>query len=153
MREAIHCLKYRYMQVLVDPLADMLVAAWTRFELSADTVVPVPLHPRRVRERGYNQSQLLAERLGEGVGLPVVTTSLRRTRYTASQARLGALERRENVADAFDCVDGQLRGRRVLLVDDVCTSGSTLEACSVAAKAGGAAQVWALTVGHAVWTE
>jgi ComF family protein len=153
LREAVHCLKYRYMRVVADPLAGLLVAAWHRYGLEADVIVPVPLHPRRVRERGYNQSQLLAERLATAVGVPVVLASLRRERYTASQTRLGVQERKRNVAGAFACTDDRLAGMRVLLVDDVCTSGSTLEACGAATRDGGARSVWALTVGRATMAQ
>ena len=69
---------------------------------------------------------------------------------TASQTRLGTHERRENVANAFACADDRLQGKRVALVDDVCTTGATIEACGTALRAGGVASVWALTVARAV---
>jgi ComF family protein len=109
-------------------------------------IVPVPLHRRRLKERGYNQALLLAERLGEAVGVPIAHDLLYRNRHTMSQARLNAQERRRNVEDAFSCADRSVQDKRVLLVDDVCTTGATLEACSVALKERGALSVWALTV-------
>ncbi len=149
LREAIHCFKYKYMRALAVPLGDMLVEFWSKSLFSVDVLVPVPLHRRRLRERGYNQAQLLAQHLGFAVDVPVVCDVLRRVRYTASQTRLGVHERRQNVADAFCCIDSSLQGKRVFLIDDVCTTGSTLEACSVALEAGGAASVWALTLARA----
>ena len=109
----------------------------------------MPLHPDRQRQRGYNQSILLARALAEalpGSGLTVNETALRRVRATASQTKLDRYQRKQNVAGAFACADGAVAGRRVLLIDDVCTTGATLEACAVACRQAGAASVWALTV-------
>ncbi len=150
LRRAIHGLKYNYAHSLAAPLGGMLVAFWHTSPLPAEVIVPVPLHPRRRRERGYNQAALLALRLGEGVGLPVLTDALRRVRNTRSQTRLNARQRRQNVAGAFACAGEGVRGQRVLLVDDVCTTGATLEACSIALKEGGARSVWALTLARAL---
>jgi ComF family protein len=149
LREAIHSLKYRNMRSLAAPLGEMLADYWRENVLAADVLVPVPLHVRRLRERGYNQSELLAVRSGQSLGIPVVCDVLRRSRYTLAQTRLSGAERRQNVAGAFVCAGMGLRGKRVVLVDDVCTTGSTLEACSIALRAGGARSVWALTVARA----
>lgn len=149
LRNAIHSYKYSYMRGLSEALGALLVDYYRANSLSADVIVPVPLHRRRVRERGYNQSALLAAVLGREVGPPVLTDALRRDRYTISQTRLGWKERRENVADAFSCVDQAVAGRSVLLIDDVCTTGSTLEACSIALRSGGAREVRALTLARA----
>jgi ComF family protein len=147
--EAIRRFKYGYMRDLAPVLGDLLVAFWHANPIPVDVIVPVPLHRRRLRERGYNQSALLAIHLGRAVGLPVLCDALQRNRHTMSQVHLGWRERRENVANAFSCVDQRLAARRVLLVDDVCTTGSTLEACGVALRAGGARSVHALTVARA----
>lgn len=149
LREAIRCFKYAYMRDLAQVLGDLLVAFWRANPIRVDVIVPVPLHRRRLRERGYNQSALLAIHLGREAKLPVVCDVLQRNRYTTSQVRLGWRERRENVANAFSCVDQRLAGKRVLLVDDVCTTGSTLAACSEALRSGGARSVHALTVARA----
>jgi competence protein ComFC len=150
LREAIHHFKFKNVRALAKPLGDLLVHAWEQIPGPVDVLVPVPLHKRRLRERGYNQSQLLARYLGEETAIPVVCEALLRVRYTVSQTRLGVHERRENVADAFVCVGDQVQGQRVLLIDDVCTTGATLGACASALKAGGAQSVWALTVARAV---
>jgi ComF family protein len=136
-------------------LAQLMVDYWRATPLPVDLLVPVPLHPARQRERGYNQAELLARAFGDRIGLPVVNTGLRRARSTRPQISLNASDRRENVQDAFtyqprtaDQGDA-VRGRRVLVVDDVCTTGSTLEACSLALKAGGASSVWGFTLARA----
>jgi ComF family protein len=109
----------------------------------------VPLHPRRLRERGYNQSALLARRAAERIGVPV-EEALARTRATAHQVGLDAVARAANVANAFELARGypHLQGRRVLLIDDVRTSGATLGACAEAARAAGAVWVGAATLAH-----
>jgi ComF family protein len=149
LREAIHCFKYKYVRGLAEVLGGLLVTFWRANVFPVDVIVPVPLHRRRVRERGYNQSALLALVLGREVHLPVLIDALHRDRYTISQVRLGWQERRKNVADAFSCVDRRVVGEDILLVDDVCTTGSTLEACSIALRSGGARSVFALTLARA----
>ncbi|UCH51240.1 MAG: ComF family protein [Chloroflexota bacterium] len=114
-------------------------------------LVPVPLHYRRLRERGYNQSNLLAQELGKLIVLPVIDDSLRRLRDSLPQARTTTIsERRKNVEEAFSCQGEELKAKNVILIDDVCTSGATLEACAVALKAGGAISVWGLTLAREI---
>ena len=117
--------------------------------MPADVVVPVPLHATRLRERGYNQAALLARELAQRAELPVNERTLVRKRATAPQVELGARERRENMHDAFGCSDGALAEKRVLLIDDVCTTGATLEACAIALRESGAHSVQALTLARA----
>ena len=113
---------------------------------AADLIVPVPLHPSRVRERGYNQSELLARELSRLTGIPSEPDLLRRTRDTAPQVTMeGYEQRRRNIAGAFECVSDP-SGRSVLLVDDVATTGSTMSACAAPLKAKGATTVWGLSL-------
>jgi ComF family protein len=149
MREAIHRLKYSNSQDLAAPLGEMMVSYWREAPFPADVIVPVPLHTRRLRERGYNQAALLARELGKGVGLPVLERALIRVRYTSPQVDLNAEERKENVQGAFHCPTDRVAGKSVLLVDDVYTTGATLEACSLALKQRGVLTVWALTLARA----
>jgi predicted amidophosphoribosyltransferase len=111
----------------------------------------VPLHHKKLRERGYNQSYLLAHELGKLTNLPVVGDCLVRQRHSAPQARTANVhERLGNVADAFTCHDRRLEGRQILLIDDVATSGATLDACATVLKASGAASVRALVLAEEI---
>lgn len=149
IRPAIHFLKYNNRKAVAAVLGKILADAYQDYDLSADVIVPVPLHPARLRERGYNQSELLARNIGKILSLPVNTMTLQRVRQTKSQMELGAEERYLNVAGAFTCRDNALSGQRVLLIDDVYTTGSTLTACAEALKQRGAAAVWGLTLAKA----
>ena len=146
LRELIHLYKYSRMRTLSQPLADLLARALPLDE-RLDAVTAVPLHWRREWQRGFNQSELLARAIAKRRGIPVVRP-LRRARATQTQAGLSNTERRRNVAAAFVCRRGaqQLNGQRVLLIDDVMTTGSTAAACANALKQAGAAKVVLLTV-------
>jgi len=146
MRQAIHQLKYQNLKAISAHLARLLADYLRLNPLPGGALVPVPLHPRRLRERGYNQSALLARELAKLVNLPLVADCLIRVKEARPQVRTGTVaERRENVANAFIC-DGKLSGKQIILVDDVCTSGATLEACATTVKNSGAASVWGLTL-------
>jgi ComF family protein len=145
-RNAIHSFKYRHRRTLALPLARLVERELQRRPLQLDILVPVPLHPRRLAERGYNQSALLAEELAGLLATPAVEL-LERRRETAAQAGLRAGARRTNVKDAFHCRDGcDLAGRRVGIVDDVCTTGATLEDCARALRQAGAGPIWGIVV-------
>ncbi len=145
MRRAVHELKYRNLRALAPLLAAWLHGYLKANPLPAEVLVPVPLHPRRLRERGYNQSALLAKELGKLMNMPVVEDCLVRRRHTLPQARTANVEeRRRNISNAFTCQNGKLKERKVLLIDDVATSGTTLDACAGAMKSAGATSVWGL---------
>jgi len=151
VREAIHQLKYKNLRSLVDPLSSFLVDYLAGNPLPFEVLVPVPLHSRRLRERGYNQSFLLAQELGRRLNLPVVNNSLVRVKYILPQAKTkSAEERHNNVKQAFSCCNSDLQNARILLIDDVCTSGATLEACAAPLKLSGAASVWGLTLAREI---
>jgi ComF family protein len=151
LREAIRQFKYEDLRALAAPLGQLMADGWRSLSAYEGdlTIVPVPLHPARQRERGYNQAALLARELGRQLQRPVVEDTLVRVKATVPQVGLGVHERRANVRDAFRCVNGALANRQVLLVDDVCTTGSTLEAASTALRNGGAVSVWAYTLARA----
>lgn len=145
IREAIHGLKYSGRRALAAPLAELLAQTASGLE-PADAIVSVPLHPKRERERGYNQSALLARELSHRLGAPVLP-ALKRVRHTSNQVGLNRRERQANVKAAFSCTQPSIvAGKRLLLVDDVCTTGSTLEACAEPLLRARAAAVWGLVV-------
>ncbi len=147
IRQAIHELKYRNLRALAIPLAELLHDYIVDNPVPGDILVPVPLHRKRWRERGYNQSGLLARELGKLSGLPVADNCLVRRHHALPQARSASVsKRRSNVADAFTCPDGKLKDKRVLLIDDVATSGATLNTCAGVLKSAGAASVWGLVM-------
>ncbi len=117
-----------------------------------DAMVPVPLSADRLRERGYNQSEMIARGIGERTGLPIYNKVLARKAFKGSQTRLNPYERKENVEHAFELVDGgNIAGRHLLLVDDVMTTGSTLLACGRLLAQEADVRVSVLTLGYTGW--
>ena len=151
MRQAIHQLKYRNLRALAEPMAKLLNDYLATYPIPGEVLVPVPLHRKRLRERGYNQSSLLAKELGKLTDLPVVDNCLIRQKHAPPQTRSSTVEeRRSNVAGAFVCRDHRLQDKQVLLIDDVSTSGATLDACAAALKAIGATSVWGLVLAREI---
>ena len=151
MRQAIYELKYHNIRTLARPLARLINDYLRANPLPGELLVPVPLHHQRLRERGYNQSGLLAKELGKLTNLPVVDNCLVRQRYTSPKAKTATVtERRGNVAGAFACYGSTVGGRTVLLIDDVATSGTTMNACAVSLKAAGALSVWGLVLAREI---
>ena len=137
-REAVHVLKYHRHHAIA-PLMGRLMAD-AAGDVQADVIVPVPLHPSRQRERGFDQAVLLARRAAHDLRVPIQPDGLKRIRKTSQQSNLDALRRRENVEGAF-AANRHFHGERVLLVDDVMTTGSTLTAASKALKQAGSGPV------------
>lgn len=147
VRRAIHELKYNNLRALAPVLAVFLFEYLSENQVTGDTLVPVPIHPKRLRERGYNQSSMVAHELGRLCALPVIDSCLARLTYVAPQARLSsAVDRLKNITGAFACRDIRLKDKHVILIDDVSTSGATFNACAAALKSAGAAGVWGLTL-------
>jgi competence protein ComFC len=152
IRKAIHQLKYRNLKSISPCLAELLVDYLRSNPLPGEALVCVPLHPRRLRERGYNQSSLLAGELGKRIDLPVIEDCLIRVKQAQPQVRaVDVEERRRNVADAFVCRDERVSGKQIILIDDVCTSGATLESCAAALKNKGVTSVWGLTLAREIY--
>lgn len=152
LRQAIREFKYADLRSLAGPLGQLMSEGWTTLapqDLQPDVIVPIPLHPSRQRQRGYNQAALLARELGANLRRPVIQDVLIRIKATAPQVDLGAQERRVNVHNAFRCTDNSLSGKHVLLIDDVCTTGATLESACVALRETGTLSVWAYTLARA----
>ena len=144
----VRSLKYRGVARLAEPMGRQMARAFEALQPAhIDCVVPVPMHVRRARRRGCNHALLLARAVADRSGLPVIE-ALARTRNTPQQARLSDAERRHNLDGAF-AVTGDMAGRRVLLVDDVCTTGATANACAAALLRGGASAVLLLCFAQA----
>jgi ComF family protein len=137
-------LKYRRRRALAAPLGTLLVEALPVYAHACAAIVPVPLHSSRLRERGFNQSALLAEAVATTIGTRM-SEGLRRTRSTAHQVGMDRTAREANVRGAF-AWDGGPPPRSVLLVDDVLTTGSTMRECARALRAAGTAEIHALAL-------
>ncbi len=150
MRSAIHSLKYKNDLPLAECLSQVLVELFRKQDWAVDWVCAVPLSEKRQRERGYNQSGLLAQTFAWTLSIPYGKQLLARTRETRTQVGLSAQERHENVRHAFGADPTRLAGRQVLVIDDVATTSATLSACAAALKNAGAVRVYALTLARAV---
>jgi competence protein ComFC len=146
LREAVHALKYRRDLGLGEVLSRALIHILGEAVWPVDLIVPVPLGVARLKERGYNQSGLIARPLAWETGLRYSPRALARVRETRTQVGLSLDQRKENVRGAFQASSNLVAGRNVLLVDDVMTTGSTLEACAVALLQAGAMKVYGLTL-------
>lgn len=152
MREAVHQFKYGRKVSLGKTLGRLMARGCRDFleDCEADIIMPVPLHPKRLRWRGFNQAALLARQVSRAYAVPLDPFTLKRTRATQPQTQLNEPERRRNVRGAFALrTASALEGKKVLLVDDIYTSGATVNECSRTLKKGGAATVHVLTLAHA----
>jgi ComF family protein len=149
VRRAILALKFRGLRRVAEPLGDLLADLCVQEHIPVDVVIPVPLHAARKRQRGYNQAELLARRCGSRLARPVRSDLLTRVRDTPPQTKLPATERRRNVMNAFtlaQAAHAELSGKQVLLVDDVATTGSTLDAAAAVAAQTHPALIWGIVV-------
>lgn len=151
IRKLIHYFKYKHIEELAEKLGALVVDFLKKVEgghwqNNFDAISFVPLHRRRLAERGYNQSKILAGEVAAFLKLPLVDI-LKRKRYTKPQVDLGFEQRFDNVKDAF-CFNNnyEIKGKRILLIDDVYTTGSTLKECAKELKKARARKVWALVL-------
>lgn len=152
VQDLVHHLKYNGRPVLGIKMGQALAELIVDYEdfAGADFLIPVPLHRRKLRERGYNQSLILAQTVAQASGIALLSQGLLRTRYTRPQAQLNAEERAKNVLNAFAIhQQTNLIDKTVILVDDVLTTGNTLNECARVCRSVGARQVLALTVARA----
>jgi competence protein ComFC len=150
IRKAVHHLKYRNLRALAPILGRPMADALTRRGVVVNALVPIPMHPRQLRRRGYNQAALLAKEVGARLDVPVEEAYLRRHRWSGPQVATADYDSRwANVAYAFLC-EADVQGKSLMLVDDVMTTGSTMHSAARTLKEAGAAQVWALALAREV---
>ncbi len=143
---AVHRLKYQGWRRLARPLAQIMAERLMVEGLAAQSIVAVPLHPTRMRQRGFNQAELLAGHLRAAMRMGDVPGRLVRTRATPPQVGRDGRGRRPNVGGAFERKGPPLSGRPILVVDDVATTGATLDACARALRAAGSGPVMGVSV-------
>ncbi len=152
IREAIHQLKYKNNLGMGESLSRPMISSLKKLNWSLDLITPVPLGLVRLKERGYNQATLLARPIALCLRVPISTHALMRSRETQSQVGLTAIERQQNMTDAFRASDKLVTGKSVLVVDDVATSGATLNECAKALLGAGASQVYGFSLARAIFT-
>jgi competence protein ComFC len=147
VQELVHQFKYNGITLLAPLFGEAIASAFFRSGGQIEALVPVPLHRSRLRERGYNQSLLLAQQIGKAIGAPVIEERLVRVKNTISQATLSRQERMANVTNAFQLKQPELfRGKSIGLVDDVFTTGSTMNECARLLKDAGATSVMCISI-------
>jgi len=149
IREALHRLKYKRDIGLGESLSKHLSELYNQIRWDIDIVTPVPLGAQRMKERGYNQASMLGRPLAYAIGKPYRAV-LGKNRDTRSQVGLSAVERKENVAGAFTACSDKVKGKIILVIDDVTTTGSTINACAQALRQAGASAVFGLTLARAL---
>ncbi|MFN2234960.1 MAG: ComF family protein [Anaerolineales bacterium] len=152
IRNGIHDLKYRKNIVLGAIFAQYLVQLFHTYNWPIDIVVPVPLGKERQKQRGYNQAALIAQPLAQELQLLYNPNILQRIKETRSQVELSFKERQDNVKNAFKAVCSDIQGKSILIIDDVATSGSTMNACADALMKVGSKSVFGLTVARPVYS-
>lgn len=147
IKEAVKHFKFLGQRMYGHLFGDMIYEEFSQYDwlTGYDFIVPVPLHEKRLLERGYNQSEIIADSLASNLDLPVYKDVLFRIRNTKKQSKLKGLARKENVEGAFFAYGEELKGKRVILIDDIYTAGETAMACAEALKSAGAEEVAVIT--------
>jgi ComF family protein len=153
MREAIHKLKYSYLEELSVPLSLLILNYLQNINCQIDNsfiIVPVPMHPKKKRRRGFNQSEEIAKIISQSTSIPLSTTLIK-IKETKPQMELNRIERMENIKDCFAIKnEKEIENKTVLLLDDVYTTGTTIEECAKVLKENGAKEVWGLTIAREI---
>jgi ComF family protein len=149
IKDMIHALKYKNRLSIALPLGQYLANFFETLHWEIDLIVPVAISPKRQRARGYNQSTAIARVFQRHTGLPLKTNALGRIKHTRSQVGLGVEERLQNVEAVFWASTSRIKGKRILVIDDVCTSSATMRSCAASLKSAGAIKVYGLTVARA----
>lgn len=150
IKDAIHRLKYRGQLTLARPLGDLVLTSLTERDKAfiPDKIIPVPLHIKRLRKRGYNQALEIARPIAKGLNVPLDVKMLQRVRHTPHQQGLSAKDRRKNLRNAFTLTSKPV-AEKILLIDDVMTTGETLRECSRTLKNSGAQEIRVAVAGRA----
>ncbi len=149
IKRAIHLLKYNFVTDMAEPLCDFLVKGLPNTLPDFDLLIPVPLHLKKERERGFNQSLVLTKIISKKLNIPYCSSILKRIRLTAPQADLSGKERRNNIKGAFCCTKSTiLTGKTIGLIDDVATTRSTLMECCLVLKRLKVKKVWGVVLAH-----
>lgn len=152
VQNMIHQLKYHNKPEIGIRLGELYGSILKRegYEKEFDFIVGVPLHPDKQKQRGYNQADCFAEGLSKGLGVEASTSIIKRKEFTDSQTKKSRIDRFRNVEGIFEVVDGELlKGKRIVIVDDVLTTGSTLESCGITLLEGGCSEVSIITIASA----
>jgi len=154
LSEIVRFFKYRKFRKLGPVLAEKLLVSYKRLpdKIKIDVIVPIPLHSYRLKMRGYNQSLILADTIGERLNIPVIRDGLIKIRHNKYQKSLDPIQRERNVENVYEIGDAQIANKKIMLVDDVITTGATLrEARRVLQKAGGRVILAAVIAGTGSW--
>jgi len=149
VEKMIHGLKFRFIPELAEPLARLLIDCYGKIENKLDqpVIIPVPLNKKRLLERGFNQSELIAQKFAEHFRYPLLTDVVRRRRQTPHQVGLDRAQRLKNVAGAFTVdLPESIQGQNIIIIDDVLTTGATIVEIAKVLKNAQAKKIWALTV-------
>lgn len=148
IKKAIYSFKYDSNQDLSPILGEILIKKFEKANFPQNYILSsVPLHHKKENSRGFNQSELLAKFIAKETNYKYKNL-LKRTRFTQSQSTLSGKKRRENLKGAFRCCDFGVVGQKIIIVDDVCTTGSTLKECAIELRKHGAKEVWGLVLAH-----
>jgi len=150
LKEAIHALKYKKNLALGSILADPLTLIIGKSSWDIDLIVPIPLSRARIRQRGYNQAALIALNVALKMGIPYSDHAVKRVKHTETQISLDVNKRFMNLMDAFYANPATLINKKVLVIDDVVTTGATMQNCSIAILKAGADKVYCLSVARAI---
>lgn len=149
IKEAIHQIKYRFVKDQIQLFTSLVLKYLPQSFPNFDLIIPIPLHPKKLKERGFNQSEEIAKILSQNLTIPFLANTLVRTKYTKPQFNLKSQERLENIKNAFAVKNPQkLINKKILLIDDVATTYSTLNEAANILKKSGAAFIWSLTLAH-----
>jgi ComF family protein len=152
IQSLLHALKYRGRKDIGEWMGELIADRITDQGIKPDLIIPVPIHPRKRRKRGYNQAEIIARSISLRTGIPMRSSLLTRVRHSESNTKLGRWTRWENVGDSFDWKADQ-SGVHYLLVDDVLTTGSTIQACIEKALASDPNSRWSIATAALVWRD